>query len=91
MSVYVDEFRRWLPIARGLWHKGSSHLTSDTEAELHVFAARIGLKRGWFQADPRHPHYDLTESRREAAIAAGAVFVPAKEQARRRLAARASA
>jgi hypothetical protein len=36
----------------------------------------------------RVPHYDLTPGKREAAIRAGAVFVPAREQARRRIAAR---
>ena len=43
----------------------------DTE-ELHAFAARIGLRRSWFQPDPLHPHYDLMGGRRQAAIQAGA-------------------
>lgn len=59
---------------------------ADDLDELHAFAARIGMKRAWFQPHPRHPHYDLTESRRKMAIEKGAVFVPAMEQARRRLA-----
>jgi hypothetical protein len=56
--------------------------------ELHAFALRIGLKRSWFQAHPLHPHYDMTPARREIALLTGAVFVPAKEQARARLATR---
>ena len=48
-------------------------------------AKRVGLRRAWFQDHPLHPHYDLVASKREKALAAGAVFVPAREQARRRL------
>jgi hypothetical protein len=48
--------------------------SADTE-ELHEFARRIGLQRGWFQAEPRHPHYDVWASRRVTAIACGAVEV----------------
>lgn len=50
-------------------------------------AARIGLRRAWFQAG-RVPHYDLTPARRQAALDDGAVFVAAKEQARARRRAR---
>jgi len=68
-----------------------SHLTCDGDLEeLHVLAARIGLKREWFQPRRYAPHYDLTARRRELALKAGAVFVSAKEQARRRLVARAA-
>lgn len=81
--VYVDEVRRWPTTIRCL-AGGSCHLTADTLDELHAVAAAIGMRRAWFQAG-RIPHYDLTPSRREAALAAGAVFVPAKEQARRRV------
>ncbi len=50
------------------------HLMSDESLiELHEFAARIGLKRSWFQPHPRHPHYDLTTSRKlSTAVLAGA-------------------
>lgn len=91
MTVYVDELRVY-PHARGIFRAGSAHLTADTLDELHAFAARIGLRRSWAQLPPAHrvPHYDLVASRREAAVAAGAVFVPAKEQAARRIAARAA-
>ena len=84
--VYVDELRRW-PTTIRCFVSGSAHLTADTLAELHAFAERIGLRREWFQTT-RVPHYDLTDRRRNRAILAGAVFVPAKEQARRRIAAR---
>lgn len=89
ITVMVDELRQW-PHARGQFKAGSCHLTvnGDTPEHLqalHDLAARIGLRREWFQAHPRHPHYDLTASKRPAAIAAGAVEVDAREQARERL------
>jgi Protein of unknown function (DUF4031) len=64
-------------------------MTADTLEELHTLAAKIGMKRRWFQ-NGRVPHYDLTPARREAALAAGAVFVSAREQARQRLTAKKS-
>ena len=52
------------------------HLVADTEAELHEFAMRIGLKREWYQRHKRHPHYDLTtDSARRRAIKNGAEIV----------------
>lgn len=84
MTVYVDELRRY-PWGPACLRAGACHLAADTEEELHAFAARIGMRRAWFQ--PRSsPHYDLTGSRRAAALEAGAMFVPAKRQARYRLA-----
>lgn len=46
------------------------HLFADVpdSAELHAFAASIGLRRSWFQKN----HYDLTPSRRALAVARGA-------------------
>lgn len=90
MTVYVDEFRRWGPTRLAIFRDGSSHLTADTVEELHALADRIGLALSWFQDHPTHPHYDLTKARRAAALLAGAVFVPAREQAKKRLAARRS-
>lgn len=87
----VDELRRW-PHAKRPFDQGSCHLTTDSGVEeLHVFARRIGMKRAWFQPHALANHYDLTPGRRDAALKAGAVFVPAKEQARQRIEKRASA
>lgn len=88
--VMVDEFMVW-PGAHGIFKRGSCHLTvnGDTAKHheaLHLMAHRVGMKRSWFQPHRTHPHYDLVKSRREAALKAGAVFVPAREQARERLA-----
>ena len=60
----------------------AGHLVSDTSLEeLHMFAARIGLRRSWFQGlRNKHPHYDLTTDRKKRrAIEEGAVVVSSKE------------
>lgn len=44
-------------------------------AELHEFASRLGLKKTFFQEEPRLPHYDLTEGKRKKAIKLGAIEV----------------
>lgn len=60
------------------------HLVSDTSVEeLHIFAARIGMKRAWFQ-DHRFPHYDvLSKWRRLKAMSLGAEIVTSREIVRR--------
>jgi hypothetical protein len=81
----VDELRVWPHARHRCFMCGSAHLTTDGPlAELHAFAARIGLRRAWFQ-DRSTPHYDLSPGKRELALDAGAVFVEARVQARRRL------
>lgn len=85
--IMVDELKMWLPRQPRPFHEGSCHLTSDGPNaidELHAFARKLGLKRGWFQERSSWPHYDLTPARRVKALELGAVFVPAKEQARAR-------
>src|SRR5215216_7862429 len=47
--------------------------------ELHAFAARLGLRRAWFQGD----HYDLPPHGRAAAVALGAEEVATGELLRR--------
>ena len=74
MTVYVDDFS--CPARVGRLSARWSHLTADTPAELHTFAARLGLRRDWYQdrGDGRW-HYDVTDSKRELAIRLGAVPV----------------
>lgn len=59
------------------------HMISDTgHEELHRFAARIGLKRQWFQkkGNPKYSHYDLTTvSAIERANRNGAIEVSCRE------------
>jgi Protein of unknown function (DUF4031) len=67
MAVHVDNER--IPWRGKLW----CHLVADSLAELHQFAARLGLKRAWFQEMASYPHYDVTTSVRERALALGAL------------------
>lgn len=66
MAVFVDNERiEW----RGkLW----CHLVAESIDELHGFAAQLGLRRSWFQGKASYPHYDVTTSIRERALALGA-------------------
>lgn len=92
MTVYVDDLG--MPARVGGFNARWSHLTADTQDELHEFAARLGLKREWFQDPtvtgkpfPAKPgtfhaetwHYDVTASKRAAAIRLGATPVPFRE------------
>ena len=87
MTLYVDDWRQAARVGQvtARW----SHLTVGPDgdpAELHAFAAAIGLRRAWFQDKPwPHAHYDVTDSKRRQAIAAGAVPVTWREAARQRL------
>lgn len=82
MPVYVDGLMDWG------WSLGpNSHMMPHPDrtdlalAELHEMAARIGLKRAWFQPG-RWPHYDLTASKRRLAVVAGAVEMDTKDYIR---------
>ena len=74
MAVLVDG---------AIWpHRGRrfAHLVSDhSEAELHAFAAHLGIERRWYQGD----HYDVPAALRDRAIAAGAEPVSSVELVRR--------
>lgn len=88
MSVYVDN-----AFTEGDWGKwtGGGHLQADTLDELHAFAASIGLRRSWFQSKPGRPdhdHYDLTASKRDEAILAGAIPEAVEDGTERRRAIR---
>lgn len=77
MAVYVDEILDWTLIAqaRGLRYTHWCHLTADTEQELHAFAARLGLRRSWYQRKGRNDvawHYDIVPSKRAHAVRLGA-------------------
>jgi hypothetical protein len=73
MAIYIDPLRRY---DTGLW----CHMATDGNLdELHVFAAKIGLKRAWFQDHARVPHYDLRPGKRLLAVKAGAIQVSSVE------------
>jgi hypothetical protein len=65
-TIYVDD-------AMIAWRGNRwCHLFCDgPTAQLHEFAARMGLRLAWFQ-DKVHPHYDVTPTVRERAIRNGA-------------------
>jgi hypothetical protein len=52
-------------------------MIADRESELHEFAAKIGMKREWFQ--PRHTHYDVFGCMVDRALANGAIKLTPKE------------
>lgn len=77
MTVYVDNARIPARVSgiSGRW----SHLTADTQEELHAFARSIGLDRAWFQDKQPHWHYDVTDTKRIAAIHAGAKAIDIRD------------
>lgn len=79
MTVYVDELRNFGWRLRGR-ETPSCHLFTDTLdlEELHAIAAKIGMKRAWFQDSRSAPHYDLVPRRRAAAVALGVVEADAE-------------
>ncbi len=90
MTVYVDN--ALIPATVGRTRSRWCHLTADTKEELHAFAARVGMRREWFQTCKRrcgregepcvHWHYDLTSPRRARAVSLGAVEIDMREMGR---------
>lgn len=72
--VYIDDFFAQYGRMK------MCHMIADSEEELHQFAAKIGLKREWFQ-NTRNPHYDVSLSYREKAVLCGAVEITARQAA----------
>jgi hypothetical protein len=78
--IYVDRFRVPADVtdARSgrTYSSRWSHLVSDQidPSELHAFAARVGMRREWFQPghDAVGDHYDLTDPKRRKAVRLGA-------------------
>jgi hypothetical protein len=86
MAVYADD-----AFTHGDWGKwtGGGHLQADTVEELHAFAAKLGLRRAWFQSKTGRPemdHYDLTKGKRFQALKLGAVDEDVRTSARRTMA-----
>ncbi len=86
MAVYVDDamIPATVPNGRVTHTSQWSHLIADTEDELHAFAARLGLKREWYQGPDQHGdlwHYDVTAGKRQQALRLGARPVTWREAA----------
>lgn len=74
MAVYVDDMK-----AR-VGRMVMCHMIADTDDELHAMADRIGVARRWHQAPPQHDsHYDIALSKRQRAVAAGAIPITWKQ------------
>lgn len=87
MTIYVDNAR--IPF-RGM---RMSHMQADTLDELHAMADRLGLRRSWFQpgSRPEAAHYDVSDSKRDEALAFGAVAETIEQSSQRRRTLRARA
>ena len=89
MAVYVDDASIAARVANGrvVCDSRWSHLFADTQQELHAFAAKLGLRRSYFQpgrsrgdgSPSPHWHYDLTAGKRAQAIRFGAQPVTSRE------------
>jgi hypothetical protein len=83
MAVYVDPLVETEPMPQ--WpYRSACHLTADSLAELHAFAAKLGLKRAWFQGQHVNPacwHSDLTTNKRRQAVRLGAVEITHSQRA----------
>ncbi|OUL79913.1 DUF4031 domain-containing protein [Paraburkholderia hospita] len=69
MTVYVDDMRA------KFGRMVMCHMIADTDEELHAMAAKIGVARRWWQAPPKHSHYDIALSKRALAVDAGTIEI----------------
>lgn len=79
MAIRVDSLVTYPN--RPFGHLQWAHLFDDGDdlEALHRFAARIGLKRAWFQNHHRHEHYDVTAGMHRRALKAGATLIAGDE------------
>jgi hypothetical protein len=83
VTVYVDNLRNYGWVMHGEVTPSCHMFTDEIDlSELHAIAARIGMRREWFQDKAAAPHYDLKPDLRDAAIRAGAVAVDRRHAAR---------
>lgn len=69
MAVYVDQSKH------RYGRMVMCHMVADTVAELHAFAALLGLRPEWYQKQ----HYDICKTNREKALALGALPATSRE------------
>lgn len=90
--VYIDPDRSvvMFPTMPSWRFRFACHLVADSLEELHAFAARLGLRRSWFQDRQDLPHYDITQNKRRVALKLGAQEISHRELVGRMHAARES-
>jgi len=82
VTVYVDNLRNYGWVVHGEVTPSCHMFTDEIDlSELHAIAARIGMRREWFQDKAAAPHYDLRPDFRDAAIRAGAISVDRRRAA----------
>ncbi|HEX7909150.1 MAG TPA: DUF4031 domain-containing protein [Paraburkholderia sp.] len=78
MTVYVDDM--YLSSIGQFGRMKMSHLIATTTDELVAMARRIGVPTRWIQhAGTAGEHFDIAITKRELAIAAGAVQISMKQ------------
>jgi hypothetical protein len=74
MAVYVDRMK-----AR-FGSMVMCHMIADSRAELLEMADRIGVRRQWMQAPSTYrEHFDISLTKRELAVDAGAIEISWRE------------
>ena len=77
--IRIDEPRSYKgfpnnPYPNVKWsHLWPDKFSKEQIAELHALIRKLGLKKTWFQNNPRFPHYDLTNRHYARAVMFGAV------------------
>ena len=81
MTVYVDDMHLYSMGEFG--RMKMSHMMADTRAELLEMVDHIGVPRWWLQKEGElDEHFDISKSKRSAALQAGARAVSIRELAR---------
>lgn len=78
MAVYVDSYNA------SFGRMVMCHMSADSREELYAMVDRIGVQRKWLQkAGTWCEHFDICQSKRKRAVAAGAIEVTAREMVMR--------
>jgi hypothetical protein len=81
MAVYVDNYKA------AFGRMTMCHMMADTRDELLQMVDKIGVQRRWIQKAGTHQeHFDVCLSKRDKAVAAGAIELHAFDLVRRMLA-----
>jgi hypothetical protein len=74
MAVYIDDMQA------GYGRMKMCHMVADTDEDLHVMAAKIGVARRWHQkSGTPQSHYDICLSKRALAVQFGAQEITQRE------------